>query len=137
MVLNQVTMKKLILVVSLLLVAPALCAADIEAPGSSSRKLQRGFLNIALSPLEVAHQLEVAKKKESMPPSWVVALFKGGFAAVGRSLVGVYEILTFGVETPSNYAPIVTPEFTWEYFQNINNQETSTKAPQVPEVSLP
>lgn len=93
-------------------------AAEIEPAGTPLRKLQRGFLNIALSPIEISTQLAKEKKNDLFPPSWVFGFLEGGTYMVGRTLTGAYEILTFPISLPGNYAPILHPEFEWEHFDN-------------------
>lgn len=88
--------------------------AAIKPEGTPLRKLQRGFLNIALAPLDITAELNKEKNRDTVPPSWALALGRGGTYAVGRALVGVYEMLTFYVPSPGHYEPILYPEFTWE-----------------------
>jgi putative exosortase-associated protein (TIGR04073 family) len=88
--------------------------ARIKSEGTPLRKLQRGFLNIALAPLDITAELNKEQHRDTVPPSWVLALGRGGTYAVGRALVGVYEMLTFFIPAPGHYEPILYPEFTWE-----------------------
>ncbi len=88
--------------------------AAIKPEGTPLRKLQRGFLNIALAPLDITAELEKEKNRDTVPPSWMLALGRGGTYAFGRALVGVYEMLTFFVPAPGHYEPILYPEFTWD-----------------------
>jgi putative exosortase-associated protein (TIGR04073 family) len=92
-------------------------AAELAEEGTPARKLQRGFLNIALSPVEFSNEIVKLKKADTALPSWFVGIIKGSFNAVGRGVVGAFEILTFPVPVPSNYAPVVKPEFTWDYLK--------------------
>src|SRR3990167_7429277 len=71
--------------------------AKIASEDTSARKLQRGFLNAALSPIEISSALQEQIKKDRFPPSWFYAVGKGAFAMTGRALIGVYEILTFPI----------------------------------------
>ena len=115
-------MKKMALVLlavffSFTLCLPAASAASVEPEGTPLRKLQRGFLNAALSPLEIARALSEEKKTDSVIPTWATALGRGSVFAVGRVLAGAYEIVTFPLPLPSGYQPIVYPEFGWEHFE--------------------
>ena len=89
-------------------------AADLAQPGTPARKLQRGFLNIVLSPFELSAQLAKEKKTDKIPASWFEGLGRGSLYMVGRAVVGVEEILTFPISAPANYGPILQPEFPWE-----------------------
>ena len=88
--------------------------AEIQAEGSPQRKLQRGFLNVALSPFEISNELSKEVRNDTLPPSWFAGLGRGAFYTVGRALVGVYEMVTFPIPYPANYKPVLQPEFPWQ-----------------------
>lgn len=103
------------LLVLLVLSFPLLAAeAEIQAEGSPLRKLQRGFLNVALSPFEISNELSKEVRNNTIPPSWFAGLGRGSIYTVGRALVGVYEMVTFPIPCPANYKPVLFPEFPWE-----------------------
>jgi len=123
-------MRKLVsvfLAVSLLAFAGSVPAhaAALESSGTPLRKLQRGFLNIALSPLEVVHALDKEKMKDDFIPSWVTGLGRGGLFMTGRALSGAYELVTFPIPFPRNYEPVVEPEFVWQHLDGISGYEDS------------
>lgn len=89
-------------------------AAEIAQTGSPARKLQRGFLNVALSPFELSRQFANEKKNDTLPPSWMLALGRGTCYMVGRAVVGAGEMVTFFIPAPANYGPVLQPEFPWE-----------------------
>lgn len=91
--------------------------AELENEGTAMRKLQRGFLNMALSPWELAHELTYDKKKDSAVPTWVGGLGRGSIYTAGRALTGVYELVTFPIPVPRNYEPVIQPEFAWQHFE--------------------
>jgi putative exosortase-associated protein (TIGR04073 family) len=103
------------LLISLLAGSAVVQAAEIENEGTMLRKLQRGFLNIALSPIEVSNELSKEKRSDTFPPSWVAGLGRGACFMVGRALTGAYEMVTFPVPYPANYRPILKPEFAWQH----------------------
>ena len=88
--------------------------AEIQADGTPLRKLQRGFLNVALSPFEISSELSKEVRNDTFPPSWVAGLGRGCFYTVGRALVGVYEMVSFPIPCPANYKPVLQPEFPWQ-----------------------
>ncbi|MBI3316779.1 MAG: exosortase system-associated protein, TIGR04073 family [Candidatus Omnitrophica bacterium] len=90
-------------------------AAEMESPGTPLRKLQRGFLNIALSPMDISHEIRRDQKRDDIIPGWATGLGRGACFAAGRALAGVYEMLSFPIPFPANYEPVVTPEFVWEH----------------------
>lgn len=90
-------------------------AAEVENEGTWQRKLQRGFLNVALSPLEISNELDKEKKNDTLPPSWIAGAGRGAAFMVGRALVGVYEMVTFPLAYPNCYKPVLQPEFAWQH----------------------
>lgn len=105
-----------IFLLMLMLFMPMLHAAELENSGTAMRKLQRGFLNVALAPMDLFAVMRDGMKEETFIPGWASGLFKGSIFAVGRAATGVYEMVTFFVPAPSGYAPILQPEFAWEHF---------------------
>jgi putative exosortase-associated protein (TIGR04073 family) len=97
---------------------PAMAAVapevEIQGEGTPQRKLQRGFLNVALSPFELSNELSKEVRNDTMPPSWVAGLGRGSIYTVGRALVGVYEMVTFPIPYPAKYKPVLSPEFPWQ-----------------------
>ena len=97
---------------------PAMAAVapevDIQGEGTPQRKLQRGFLNVALSPFELSNELSKEVRNDTIPPSWVAGLGRGSIYTVGRALVGVYEMVTFPIPYPAKYKPVLSPEFPWQ-----------------------
>lgn len=90
-------------------------AAELAAPGTPARKLQRGFLNVALSPAEISNEIMKFKKTETALPSWIAGMAIGIPKMITRSAVGIYEMVTAPLPVPSGYEPVMKPEFTWEY----------------------
>ncbi|MDP3921547.1 MAG: exosortase system-associated protein, TIGR04073 family [Candidatus Omnitrophota bacterium] len=94
-------------------------AGGIAPEGTVARKIQRGFLNIVFSPIEVSHELHKEKKVESFVPSWFSGVGRGGAFMIGRVLTGIYEIVTAPFPMPANYEPVLYPEFPWEHFDSV------------------
>ncbi len=89
-------------------------AAEMAAKNTAIHKLQRGFVNIALSPVEISAELHKEKKVDNALPSWATGFFRGSFYTVGRALSGVYDILTFPLPVPANYESLVEPGLPWD-----------------------
>lgn len=111
-------MKKLLFFALLLLVSQNAFSAEVESSGPF-RKLQRGFVNIALSPLEISSALsnEKYENDDQMLPSWVSGSIRGVAFMGGRALVGVYDMVTFPLPLPKDYAPVIQPEFPWDHLK--------------------
>jgi len=110
-------MRRIVIFMLLLCLAPAavIQAAEIQSEGTSARKLQRGFLNVALSPMEISTQIAREGREGKTEPTWLFGGLKGIELAVRRVGVGIYEMLTFPFP---GYEPIVRPEFPWQYFDD-------------------
>lgn len=108
--------KMLAALLVLLVFSFPLIAAEVEIQGEGTfqRKLQRGFLNVALSPFEISNELSKEVRNDTLPPSWFAGLGRGSIYAVGRALVGVYEMVTFPIPYPAHYKPVLQPEFPWQ-----------------------
>lgn len=110
-----------ILTLTLLLfsiVSTCLYAAEIQTTSGPERKLQRGFVNIVLSPIEISHELGKVKRTDSFLPSWVGGLGRGSYYMVGRILSGAYDLITAPISLPAGYEPLVYPEFVWEHLDD-------------------
>jgi putative exosortase-associated protein (TIGR04073 family) len=108
-------MKKFLVLALLVLTSGLSFAAEMEE-GGPLRKLQRGFVNIALSPMELTSELAIEKHEnnDQMPPSWMTGTVRGIVFTAGRALAGVYDIATFPISLPKDYAPLIQPEFPWD-----------------------
>ncbi len=116
-----VTAKKitflLILIPAVFVSFPRYCeSAEIAPEGTMARKMQRGFLNIALSPIELSNELVNAQKNTGPDiPGWIFGSLNGVVHMACRSVVGAFELITLPLPLPRNYAPVMQPEFAWDY----------------------
>ncbi|MBX7246032.1 MAG: exosortase system-associated protein, TIGR04073 family [Candidatus Sumerlaeaceae bacterium] len=85
-----------------------------SVPARSGRKFTRGFLNTVFFWAEIPK--EVNRDWQNVDP--LTGVFtgtgKGLYKGAQRFGVGVYEMVTFPVDTPANYQPIVYPETVME-----------------------
>lgn len=72
------------------------------------RKLSRGIVGASLGWTEMPRQMIEVNKEEGEVAGFFLGCFKGLLCTVGRTLLGMYEIVTFLL--PS-YRPLVEPEF--------------------------
>jgi putative exosortase-associated protein (TIGR04073 family) len=83
-----------------------------------ARKLGRGAGNLFLGWLEIPHQMDKSVRQTDPATGILIGVPRGVFFAVDRTLVGVFEIVTFPSPRPGNYDPIIRPEFltaeTWD-----------------------
>jgi putative exosortase-associated protein (TIGR04073 family) len=96
-----------------ILVLPAAASAQY----TPARKAGRGLAAMTCGFLEIPGN--IVAETRSRGPGWGLTL---GFAmglgkVVVRELVGVYELLSSPFPVPAGYAPIIEPEFPWDYFE--------------------
>ena len=85
-----------------------------DAPGTPLRKLERGGANALLGGLEFLYRLRQPDNGAIVPP-WITGIGASIYYTCKRSLIGLYEIVTFPVPVPADYAPVMNPEFVWQY----------------------
>ena len=103
------------LVAIALLAAPA--AAETPYPKSyadgATRKLGRGVANLLTSPGELARLPIIVTEEDGGLAGSSVGLAQGFRAMAWRGLVGAFEVATFYLPLPNDFAPIVQPEFIY------------------------
>ncbi len=78
-------------------------------------KLKRGALNIVTSPVEIARQISVTSKEQSLLTGWTLGLVGGLGQGILRFGAGVIDLVTFPFDFPdSKKAPLINPEYVWE-----------------------
>ena len=84
---------------------------DVSKEAKMSRKLLRGLLNIPFSVMEIP--LEINKQVKSLDPftGFCLGTVKGSCQMWKRACAGVWEVITFPIEIPKGYRPIIEPEF--------------------------
>ena len=97
---------------SLLSPSPALAAK-----GSAARKLGRGLAAITCGFLEIPGNIVQMSRERGKAWGYTLGFANGLSGIVVRELVGVYELLTVPFEVPSDFEPIIEPEFPWGYFE--------------------
>ena len=93
----------------------------VVAPGaaqaqSAARKCGRGLAAMTTGFLEIPGNIVKESRETSPARGFTLGFVKGLGAVVVRELVGVYEFVTSPFELPKGYAPIIQPEFPWDYF---------------------
>lgn len=72
-------------------------------------KLGRGILNVLTGFWEVPLNMIRICKSDGMPKGLTIGLAKGVGMSLYRTVVGVYEILSFAIPAPADYAAITDP----------------------------
>lgn len=107
----------LMLVGSLALTSPA-HADPAESYGETfGRKILSGFANVGLSALEIPKTMIIVNNQSNVIFGVIGGGFKGLVNTIGRTGVGVLDLLTSPIPTD----PIVKPLYVWDDF----NAETT------------
>ncbi|MFH1798763.1 MAG: exosortase system-associated protein, TIGR04073 family [Candidatus Omnitrophota bacterium] len=81
-------------------------------------KLGRGISNVVTSVLEVPKGVQDSFDENGMAAAMTCGPLQGVYKGVKRALVGFFEIMTFPLPVPENYAPIIDdPEYFFKVFR--------------------
>ena len=80
------------------------------------QKAGRGLAAITTPFLEIPGNIKQTTEREGAPAGWTEGFAKGLGMFIMRPPVGVYELITAPIPAPSNYQPILKPEYPWSYF---------------------
>ena len=75
------------------------------------RKLGRGTSNVLTSIFEFPKSIQEQLYDEGVIAAGTYGILDGAYKFLVRTVVGAFEIVTFPIPFPEDYAPIVEPEF--------------------------
>lgn len=75
------------------------------------RKLGRGLANVVTGAIEIPKAVQETFYDEGPVAAGSWGLIDGVYKFFARTLTGIYEVITFPIPFPADYAPIVEPEF--------------------------
>jgi len=101
------------------LILIVLHASLASAEDGALNKLKRGAVNIATAPIEVVKQTRAYWIEGSGHTNhisfWLFSgIVKGVVETVKRAGSGVWDVLTFPLEQPNDYAPLKNPEYVFD-----------------------
>jgi putative exosortase-associated protein (TIGR04073 family) len=99
------------------LVTFLLPGAAVAAEQSAARKLGRGLAAMTCGFLEIPGNIVEVSRERGQGWGFTLGFAQGLGKTVVRVLVGVYETVTAPIEVPKGFAPIIKPEFPWDYFE--------------------
>jgi putative exosortase-associated protein (TIGR04073 family) len=105
---REFTKITVIIVVSVFISGLFVCDAFAQSP---VRKLGRGLANAVTGMLELPQSIVDVSEEEGALAAVTYGVAKGIAMSFVRMTVGVYEVVTFPIPLPFDYAPIVEPEF--------------------------
>ncbi|MDP8257975.1 MAG: exosortase system-associated protein, TIGR04073 family [Candidatus Aadella gelida] len=104
-------MKKCVLIL-ILIVLTLSVPVNSYAKNNPATKLGRGAANLITGGVEIPKGFMDFHAKDGWVSGATAGVCVGIFKAIGRSFVGVYEIVTFLIPIPEYYEPILTdPEY--------------------------
>ncbi|MBN1354570.1 MAG: exosortase system-associated protein, TIGR04073 family [Candidatus Omnitrophica bacterium] len=102
-------MRKAVVFISIITIVFMSAVSYADGP---IKKLGRGVANVISCPLEIPKGISDANTQNGPIAAMTFGLLKGVFMTFVRGGIGVYEVVTFPIPLPTNYAPILTdPEF--------------------------
>lgn len=81
--------------------------------GDPVEKLGRGITNTATGWVEIPKEIGRSIGKSGDMSGLVVGPLKGLVKAIGRTVVGIYDAVTFLIPLPRRYEPIIEPEYVF------------------------
>lgn len=81
--------------------------------GDPIEKLGRGITNIGTGWVEIPKQIRRSTEESGDMAGVVVGPLKGIAKAIGRTLAGIYEVVTFLIPLPRRYEPLIEPEYVF------------------------
>ena len=98
-------------VIIILFIAGILMLSSACFAQTPIRKFGRGVANLITSPFEIPKSIQEKLYDEGPVAALTYGLFDGIYKFVLRGVVGVYETVSFPIPFPTDYEPIVEPEF--------------------------
>ncbi len=99
-----------------MLTAVAIALPQQTAAQDAGAKFTRGAANTTLGILEIPGCVKDMTQKHGPWMGYTVGFFKGVGMMPVRTIVGVYEWLTFYIPAPANYDRVLVPETPLHYF---------------------
>ena len=87
----------------------------VGADDRASTKLLRGAVGVLLGFLEIPGNMTQIAQKDSIPEGLTEGMFQGVLMMATRTVVGVYEVVTFPFPI-KDYKPVIEPTYPWGYF---------------------
>jgi putative exosortase-associated protein (TIGR04073 family) len=102
--------------VGAVLLALLVCLPEVAAAQTAARKAGRGLAGITTCFLEVPGNMVKTTRERGPAWGWTLGFVQGLGMIPVRVLISSYELLSSPFEVPEGFAPIIRPEFPWDYF---------------------
>jgi putative exosortase-associated protein (TIGR04073 family) len=84
---------------------------------TATRKTARGLAGLTLGIVDLPGNVAQEWRNDGPLSGLTVGLLMGIVKVPARTLVGAYELVTAPFPVPAGYEPLLTPEYSWSYFQ--------------------
>jgi len=105
---------------SVLLIFTIVCIAPAAYAQDAGTKLLRGAVNALTGSLELPFTVFKVSKNEGYPRGLTYGLGKGLVNGLHRTIVGIYEVVTFPIPIPADYESILAPETLFDVLESAN-----------------
>ena len=78
-------------------------------------KLGRGVANLLTCPGEIIRTVDIVSHRDGFVAGSTVGLLQGAGRTILRAGAGVVEVLTFPIEKPKGYRPLIEPEYIFAH----------------------
>ena len=114
---------------ALLLLSPTSVFSEQSVkPGGAATKLGRGAVNVVTGWVEIPKRIYETSIMQGTAAGWTWGLLRGVGHGFVRTAAGVYEVVTFPVPQPPDYAPVIQPEYVFVDEMALPPASTSTAA---------
>jgi putative exosortase-associated protein (TIGR04073 family) len=105
----------------LLFASSAFGSVHVGDEHTATDKLGRGLAGVATGILELPGNIAAVARDQGNAAGATIGFAKGLAMVPVRELVGVYEFVTSPIPVPSDYQPIIEPEYPWQYFEGADS----------------
>jgi putative exosortase-associated protein (TIGR04073 family) len=129
-------MRKAVKVLFVCLIAFAMLSSSASVfaeENNAYTKGKRGLCNVLTGWMEIPVGIHNEAKEDNWLAGVSLGVCKGTVAGIGRTLSGVLELATFPFPTiignPTDYEPIVEPEYVWEKWEDGASYSSTVSSP--------
>ncbi|MCA9396213.1 MAG: exosortase system-associated protein, TIGR04073 family [Candidatus Omnitrophica bacterium] len=106
--------------IAALCLIPGICRAQdsdqaspsvLASPDVAGRKLKRGFHNLLLGWIEIPKGIESIGSQHGVGAAATLGFLHGAGRAIQRTATGVFDVLTFPLDTGDGYGSMIESEF--------------------------
>lgn len=112
---DGVKMVKKLLIILLAVAFLAVLTSDPPAERGPIHKLYRGVINVLTGWVELPLDVYEVTVEDGIILGVSLGVLAGMAMSIARTGSGMYDIVTFFVPLPEDYASTIQPEFVWEY----------------------